>query len=95
MLFILMIHHNIGEWSSGRKNEFDPLNIDLSFVAFVRGQKVSTIPSNEITIDLNFLVYAFNDYSMNILEPITSLPLHHPELIDWNYPSPINEVLTF
>ena len=60
-----------------------------------RDQRALTASSNEITLGLNLLVHAFDDYSMNALELITSLPLCHPKLIDWNSPSSTSDVLTF
>ena len=73
---------NLGEGSSDRMKEFDLPNVDLCFFAPVRGQRVSTTLSNEISRGLNLLVHAFNDYTINALEPITSLSLQYPKLID-------------
>ena len=86
---------NVGEGFSVRTNESDSLDVDLSFVVFARTQRVSNTLLNEIARGLNLLVHAFNDYTVNTLEPITSLSLQHPELIDWNSSSPTSEVLTF
>ena len=73
---------NIGEGSSDRINEFNPPNVDLSFATPMRGQRALTTSLNEIALLLNFLVHAFDDYPMNAIEPIISLPLCHPKLID-------------
>ena len=86
---------NIGEGFSTRMSESDSPDIDLSFVASARTQRVSNTLSNEIARGLDLLVHAFDDYTMNALEPVTSLSLQHPELIDWNSSSPANEVLSF
>ena len=46
----------------------------------------------EASLALELLVQAFNDYTMNAIEPTTTLSLTCPELIDWNSNIP-SEVL--
>ena len=65
----------IVEGSSGRRHEFDPPNVDLSIAMHVRGQRDLTTCLNEIALGLDFLVHAFDDYTVNALEPVTALPL--------------------
>ena len=57
-----------------------------------------TIPSlppvDKIALGLDLLVHAFDDYTVNAIEPATTLSLTYPKLIDWNSTT-TNEVLTF
>ena len=48
----------------------------------------------EISLGLELLVHAFNDYTVNAIKLATTLSLAHPKLIDWN-PNASNEVPTF
>ena len=78
-------YHNslsIGEGFSARMNESDSPDVNLSFVVSTRTQRVSNTLPNEIARGLDLLIHAFDDYTVNTLEPITSLSLQHPELID-------------
>ena len=49
---------------------------------------------DEATLGLEFLVQAFSDYTMNVIEPVMTLSLTYPKLIDWNS-NASSEVLTF
>lgn len=65
----------IGEQSRVQSNEFDPTNINVSLVDVVRTQRNLNIPLDEISLSLNLLVCAFDDYIMNAIEPTTFLSL--------------------
>lgn len=72
----------VGEGSGVRSNEFGSINVYVLSTTNMRIQINLNIALNEIALGVNLLVHAFNDYTMNTLEPVTSPPILHPELID-------------
>lgn len=83
----------VGERSSVGSHDSDSLDVNMSSTTVARNQRNLTIPLHEIALGLDLLIHAFDDYTMNALEPVTPLSLCHLELIDCTSPS--NEVLTF
>lgn len=86
----------VGEGSSVRSHELDTTSVNMSSNFDIRSYRDSNAPSDEITLGLDLLVCAFDGYTMNAIEPVTTSPsLRHPDLINWNSPLTSNEVLTF
>lgn len=84
----------MGETSRVRSNGSDLTSVLESSIVDIHTQRYSNTLADEATIGLKLLVQAFNDYTMNAIEPATTLSLTRPELIDWN-PNASSEVLTF
>ena len=72
----------VGEQSSVRMKEFDFIDVNISSTNSIRNQRNLNTSHEEIALGLNLLVYAFDDYTVNTLEPVTSLPLFYSKLID-------------
>ncbi|WP_229775754.1 hypothetical protein, partial [Pseudomonas laurentiana] len=84
----------VGETSGVMFDKFRSTNVLASSVDDVSSLRNSNAPMDEIALGLDLLVHAFDDNTVNALEPATTLSLTHPELIDWNSTT-TNEVLTF
>ena len=74
----------VGETSRVMSNESESTSVLVSLIDDVSTSKNSNTPVDEIALGLDLLVYAFDDYTMNAIEPATTLSLTHPKLIDWN-----------
>jgi hypothetical protein len=72
----------VGETSRVRSDGFDPTSVLGSSIASVSSQRYSNTLSDEAVVGLELLIQAFNDYTVNAIEPVTTLSLTHPELID-------------
>ena len=88
------IQLEVGEVSRVMSNEFGPTSLLETSVDDISALRHSNTPTHEISLGLNFLVQAFNDYTVNAIKPTTTFSLTYPELIDWNSTT-TNEVLTF
>ena len=74
----------MGETSRVMSNEFESTSVLMSSVDDVSTLRDSNTPVDEITLGLDLLVHAFDDYTVNAIEPVTTLSLTYPELINWN-----------
>ena len=75
-------------------NKFEPTSVLVSSVDGVSTLRDSNTLVDEISLGLDLLVHAFDDYTVNAIEPATTLSLTYLELIDWNSNIP-NEILMF
>ena len=71
----------MGETSRVMSNESKPTSVLVSLVDDVSTFRDLNTLVDEITLGLNLLVHAFDDYTMNTIEPATTLSLTYPELI--------------
>ena len=65
-----------------RSNESNPISVLESLFDDVSDQRHSDTLLDEATLGLKLLVQAFDDYTMNTIEPTTSLSLIYLEVID-------------
>ena len=72
----------VGEASRVMSNESDPTSVLKSSVDDVSAPRHSNTLMDEISLCLNFLVQAFDDYTMNTIKPTTTPSLTYTELID-------------
>ena len=54
----------------------------MSLVDDVSTFRDSNTPVDETALGLDLLVHAFDDYTVNAIEPSTTLSLNYPKLID-------------
>lgn len=84
----------VGETSRVRSDELDLDSVLESSVLRVSSPRNLNALVDEAAVGLELLIQAFNDYTVNAIEPATTLSLTYPELIDWN-PNASSEVFTF
>ena len=75
-------------------DDFGSTNVLASSVDDVSSLRNLNTPRDEIALGLDLPVHAFDEYTVNAIEPVTTLSLTYPKLIDWNS-NTTNEVLTF
>ena len=72
----------MGESSRDRSDESESTNVLVSSIDDVSTLRNSNTHVDEISLGLNLLVHAFNNYNVNTIEPATTLSLTYPKLID-------------
>ena len=72
----------VGEASRVRSDESYPTSVIESLINDIRNQMRSNRLVDEATLGLELLVQEFDDYTVKIIEPITSLSVTYPKLID-------------
>ena len=70
------------EASRVMSNESNPTSVLESLVDDISAPRNSNTLIDEAALGLELLVQAFNDYTMNAIEPTTTLLLTYIELID-------------
>ncbi len=73
---------DVVELSRVRLDESYPTSFLKSLINDVNAQRNSNTLMDEVSLGLKFLIQAFNEYTMNEIEPTTSLLLIYPKLID-------------
>ena len=69
------------EASKVMSNESNPTSVLKSLVDDVSAPRHSNTLTNKDALGFEFLVQAFNDYTVNAIEPTTTLSLTYPKLI--------------
>ena len=82
------------EISRVMSNDSETTSVLMSLVDDVSTLSDLNTPLDEISLGLDLLVHAFDDYTMNAIKLVTTLSLTYFELIDWNS-NATKEVLTF
>ena len=72
----------VGEASRVLSDESESTSAPVSVINDVSTSRNSNTSVDEISLGLDLLVHAFDDYTVNTIEPVTTLSLTHPELID-------------
>ena len=72
----------VGEASRVVSDESELTSAPVSSINDISTSRNSNTSMDEIVLGLNLLVHAFDDYTMNAIEPATTLSLTCPELIN-------------
>jgi len=70
------------ETSRVMSNKSKPTSFFVSSVDIISTLRDSNTPMDKISLGLDSIVHAFDDYTMNAIEPTTTLSLTYLELID-------------